>query len=124
MAVNIVRDSERGILVKPVQVLAAGANISGLPAIGALVREGAVVGVVGDTPYQGEDGAYYANVDTGAEVRLNAIAIAFNRGDTVYITPGGAISASSASNFSIGFATRTKNVSSGPLFVQLVPESS
>lgn len=124
MAVNIVKDSGNGLLVKKAKLLASGGDVSTLPAIGAIVVDGAVVGVLGDTPYKGEDGAYYGSVDTGACIRINAITGAYTANAPVYLTPGKAPSTSASGNTLIGFAERDKGAASGPLFVQLVPKAA
>lgn len=116
MANKIVKDSGLAIFVKEVAV-------SESTAIGTLVREGAKVGLTGDTPYKGEDGDFYVTIDTAALIRLDSVAIAFTDGAPVYMTPGGAASGTATSNFLIGYADRAKGAASGKLFVQLVPRA-
>lgn len=118
MANKIVKDSGLAIFVKHVQVA------NGDVAINTLVREGAKHGLVGDKPRKGEDDNWYASVDTAALVRVSGVAIAFANGDPVYMTPGGAISATATSNFLIGYADRPKGAPSGDLWVQLVPTAA
>lgn len=115
MANRIVKESGLAIFVKHVKV--ADGNV----AINTLVQEGAKHGLVGDTPRQGEDGNWYASVDTAALVRVSNVAIAFTNGAPVYLTPGGAISATATSNSLIGYADRPKGAPSGDLWLQLVP---
>lgn len=116
MANKIIRDSGLPIFVKEVQVA------SGAVAINTPVREGCIFGLVGDTPRQGEDTLWYANVDTAAEIRIDAVAIAFVRGAPVYWTSGNAVAAASATgSILIGYAVRTKGAAAGPLRVQLDP---
>lgn len=117
MANKIVKDSLLAIFVKEVQVAnTVKAN--------DLVAVGAVVGLAGDNPRQGEDGNYYTTVDTAALVRIDAVAIAFTDKAPVYITSGGAVSGTASGNTLIGYADRPKGAASGPLQLQLIPKAA
>lgn len=128
MANRIVKDSASwaSIHVKEVLVLASGGDVATLPAVNALwTGSGSKVGLIGDTPYKGQDGAYYATVDTAALVRLGAVTGTFTDGQDIYVTSGGAISGTSSGNRRIGYADRPKTASgAGDLWVQLTPQSA
>lgn len=113
MANKIVKDSGLAIFVKEVAVP------EGTP-INTLVRVGAKVGLVGDTPRKGQDGNFYATVDTAALIRVEASA-AFTDGQTVYINGSGAVVTTATGNVAIGYADRAKSSGAGDLWVQLVP---
>lgn len=117
MANRIVKDSGLPIFVKTVEVPEN-------TAINTLVVQGAKHGLVGDTPRKGEDGKFYANVDTAALVRISGVAIAFTNGQPVYATPGAAISGTATSNTLIGYADEPKGAPSGDLWLQLVPTAA
>lgn len=121
MANNIVKDSLLPIFVKQVQVPQG-------TAIGTLITTAGAgkIGVSGDTPRKGEDGNYYTTVDTAALVQFSAVSGTWTDGAPVYVTPGGAISATSntGANTLIGYADRPKSASAaGLLYVQLVPRA-
>lgn len=128
MANRIVKDSANwaSIWVKEVQVLAAGGDVATLPAVNSLwAGSGAKVGLIGDTPYKGQDGAYYATVDMAALVRLSGVTGTYTDGQAIYVTPGGAITGTVSTNVRIGFADRPKTASgAGDLWVQLTPQSA
>lgn len=117
MANKIVKDSLLSIFVKEVSVPQG-------TAINTLVTQGAKTGLVGDTPRLGEDGNWWTTVDTAALVRIDAVALAFTNGQAVYLTPGGAVSATATSNTLIGYADRAKGAASGPLQLQLIPRAA
>lgn len=125
MANKIVKDSGLAIFVKEVQVAAAGTAATDVPKINDLFTgAGAKVGIIGDTPRKGEDGAFYATVDTAALVRIDGVTVALTDGQAVFITPGKAISTTASGNTLVGYADRPKTSASGPAFVQLVPRTA
>lgn len=125
MANKIVKDSGLAIFVKEVQVLAANGDITTLPAINDFFRVGAVAGLVGDQPRQGDDGAYYTTIDTAALVRVSGVTGTFTDKAPVYLTSGGAITGTATSNTCVGYADRAKTASAaGDLWVQLIPSAT
>jgi hypothetical protein len=87
---------------------------------------GAKVGLIIDTVRMGEDTAWYATVDMAARIRVDAFSGAATDGAPVYITSGGAVTLTATSNTRIGFVDQPggKPSGSGPLFVQLTPQSA
>lgn len=127
MANKVVIDSLMPIGQKTVQVAAAGADpTSGtFPKTNDLIRVGGKAGLVGNTPRQGEDGAWYSTVDIWALIRLDNVTGAFTDGQPVYVTSAGAITATATSNFCIGIADGAKaSASAGYLRVQLIPSAT
>lgn len=112
MANKIVKDSGLAIFVKEVAVPEG-------TAINTLVRVGAVAGLVGDTPREGEDGNFYTTIDTAALIRVDAAA-AFTDKQTVYFN-GTTVVTTATGNVAIGYADRAKSSGAGDLWVQLVP---
>lgn len=125
MANKVVIDSKMPIGAKSVQVAAANADPTALPKINDFIKVGGKAGLIGNTPRQGEDGAWYATVDTFAVIRLDGITGAFADGAPVYVTTGGAITSVATSNFCIGYADGAKTSSgAGILRVQLIPSAN
>lgn len=127
MANKVVTDSKMPIGAKSVQVAASNADpTSGtFPKVNDLIKVGGKVGLIGNTPRQGEDGAWYSTVDTFALIRLDGITGAFADGAPVYITSGGAITATASGNLCIGYADGAKTSSgAGILRVQLIPSAN
>ena len=127
MANKIVKDSHLPIFVKEVQVAAAGTDPTGntFPKVNDLTKVGAVAGLVGQTPRKGEDGAFYATVDTAALIRVSGVSGTFTDKAPVYLTGAGAISGTATNNTCIGYADRAKTASAaGDLWVQLVPNAT
>lgn len=127
MANKVVIDSKMPIGAKSVQVAASNADpTSGsFPKVNDFIRVGGKAGLIGNTPRQGEDGAWYATVDTWAVIRLDGITGTFVDGAPVYVTSGGAITATATSNFCIGYADGAKTSSgAGILRVQLIPSAN
>jgi hypothetical protein len=117
MANKIVKDSGLPIFVKEIAVPEGTlAN--------ALVKQGTVAGLANDAARLADDGLYYVNVDTAALIRVDSVAIAFTKGDPVWLTSANAIAAATASGSRIiGYADRTKSAPSAALWVQLVPSA-
>lgn len=125
MANKIVKDSGLAIFVKEVQVLAAGGDVTTLPAINDLFRVGAVAGLVGDAPRKGDDGAYYTTIDTAALVRISGVSGTFTDKVPVYVTSTGTVTGTATANTCIGYADRAKSASAaGDLWVQLIPSAT
>jgi hypothetical protein len=130
MANKVVKESGLAIFVKDVQVASAGTDMTeanaNRPKSNDFVVVGAVKGLIGQRPRQGEDGAFYATVDTAALVRISGVSGTFTDKAPVYrTTAGGAIGgASGAGIVLIGYADRPKpNSAAGDLWVQLVPSA-
>lgn len=126
MANKIVKDSGLAIFVKEVQVAAANADTTAtsFPKINDIVSIGAIVGLIGDTPRKGQDGAYYTTVDTAALVRVSGVSGTFTDKAPVYLTSGGAVSGTATNNIAVGYADRPKTAgAAGDLWVQLVPRT-
>lgn len=127
MASKVVKVSGLSIFVKDVQVLAAGGDIATLPKVNDLVQVGAVAGLVGQTPRKGEDGAYYATVDTAALIRVSGVSGAFTDKQPVYLTASDKSlgTASGTGKSCIGYADRPKTATAaGDVWVQLVPAAT
>jgi hypothetical protein len=124
MANRIVKDSLDGIAVKQVQVGDSSKTITDMAAlVDTLVVSGAKHGLVGDVPRQGEDGNWYATVDSRALVRLAGVTGAYTDGQVVYAKASdGSIQAAAGTGIqAIGYADRPKSsTSAGDLWVQLV----
>ena len=114
MANKIVKDSGLAIFVKTVEVPESAK-------INDFVRQGAKHGLVGDTPRKGEDGKFYANVDTAALVRVSGVSGAFTNGAPVYATSTNTITGTAGENALVGYADRAKATGTGELWLQLVP---
>lgn len=127
MAAKVVKDSANwaSIWVKTVNL---GATESSLPggsaaaAINQIVRVGAKIGIIVDTPRLREDGNYYAQIDTAALVRISGTSGTASEGATVYITSAGVVTFTSASNFAIGYLDEPKTAAGQDIWVQLVPD--
>lgn len=127
MANKVVKESGLPIFVKDVKVLASGGDIATLPKSNDVVQVGAVAGLVGQRPRKGEDGAYYATVDTAALVRISGVTGTFTDKQPVYLTAADKSIGSAAGTgiACIGYADRPKTSSgAGDLWVQLVPTAT
>ncbi len=129
MANKVVKESGLAIFVKDVQVAPAGADpkSSSFPASNDLVSVGAVAGLVGQRPRQGEDTAFYATVDTAALIRVSGVAGKFDDKAPVYFKASDkSVGSSAGAGLSvIGYADRPKtSTEAGDLWVQLVPRAS
>lgn len=114
MANKIVKDSHLSIFVKEVPVPEGTKSND-------FVNVGGKRGLAGFDAKQGENNSWYTTVDTAAQIRFEGVAIAFADGAPVYITPGGAPTATASGNTLIGYADRAKGAAAGNLHVQLVP---
>lgn len=131
MANKIVKESGLPIFVKDVQVAASGTDSSAanasFPKSNDLVVVGAVAGLVGQRPRQGEDGAFYATVDTAALARIGGVSGTFTDKQPVYVTTADktVTGASGAGKVCVGYADRPKTASAaGDLWVQFVPNAT
>ena len=120
MALNIVKDSNLNAFVA--ESVPVASTIKGNDWVGV----GAIRGLAGFDPVQGEDGNWYTNVDTAAEIRVEGVSGAFAVGDSVYCTAGGTgwAKASGENLVLVGRAVRAKTAASGNLFVRLIPQSA
>lgn len=117
MASRIVKDSRLPIFVKEIPVANTVKSND-------FVAQGAVRGLAGfDAKGPAQDGLYYVTVDTAALIRVEGVAIAFTDKAPVYVTPGGAITATASGNALLGYADRPKQAAAGNLFIQLVPSA-
>ncbi len=116
MASRIVKDSHLPIFVKEIPVANTVKSND-------FVAQGAVRGLAGFDAKPGQDGLFYVTVDTAALIRVEGVAVAFTDKAPVYVTPGGAITATASGNALIGYADRPKAAASGNLFIQLVPSA-
>lgn len=125
MASKVVKVSGLSIFVKDVQVAAAGTALADVPKVNDLVAVGNVAGLVGQTPRKGEDGAFYATVDTAALIRVSNVSGAYADKATVYLKASDKSLASAAGSglAPIGYADRPKGAPAGELWVQLVPKT-
>lgn len=130
MAIHTVNDSAGwdSIWVKEVQTDAAGvvkATALANHPVDSFFQVGAKAGLVIDTVRMGEDTAWYATVDMAARIRVDAFAAAATDGQPVYWT-GTAITLTVSTNVRVGFVDMPggKAAVSGPLFVQLTPQSA
>lgn len=124
---DVVIDSMMPIGAKTVQVAAASkaTTDTDFPKIHDLVKVGGKVGLIDDTPRQGEDGAWYATVDVWAQIRLGGVTGTFTDGQPVYLTGAGAITGTATGNSCIGYADRPKSAgAAGNLWVQLIPSAT
>lgn len=120
---RIVKDSLLAIFVKQVQAAPAGTDPAAVPALNTFVNIGGKVGVLGDTPRKGEDGAYYTTVDTAALLQFDGVTGTWIDGAAVYVSSTGKITSTSTDTL-IGYADRPKsNTAAGLLYVQLVPRA-
>lgn len=117
MAQNIIHDSSWASLW--VKEYDAGTDGGALPAVGALVKVGAIVGVVLDTPILGPDLHYWTTVDTACVVKLT-VAGTGTAGQTVYWS-GTAATLTVGTNTPIGYLHQAKAATGDDLFLQLVP---
>lgn len=131
MSNKIVKDSNLPIFVKDVQVAPTGTDSSAantsFPKSNDLVQVGAIAGLIGQRPRKGEDGAFYATVDTAALVRISGVAGTFTDKQPVYLTAAdkSLSGASGTGKACIGYADRPKtNSATGDLWVQLVPNAT
>jgi hypothetical protein len=127
MANKIVKESGLPIFVKQVKVADAGTADANVPKSNDLVIVGAVAGLVGQTPKQGEDGAFYATVDTAAHVRVSGVTGVFTDKQPVYLKASDKTLAGAAGTglACIGYADRPKpNTAAGDLHVQLIPSAT
>lgn len=129
MANKVVKESGLPIFVKDVQVAAANADVKAadFPKSNDLVSVGAVAGLVGQRPRQGEDGTWHATVDTAALVRVSGVSGAFTDKSPVYFKASdkSVAGAAGAGLTLIGYADRPKTATAaGDLWVQLVPRAS
>lgn len=112
---HIVKDSINGMLVQT-------AEVPENTKAGDIVLSGAKKGIAGYDAVKGSDGKWYVNVDTGALLRLEGVAIALTDGQPVYLTPTKQLSTSSTSpNVLFGHAYRAKGATAGNAWIQLVP---
>jgi hypothetical protein len=125
MANKVVIDSMMPIGAKAVQVAPSGTDPAALPHINDFIRVGGKAGLIGYEPRKGEDGAWYSTVDVWAVIRLDNVTGAFADGAPVYVTSGGAFTATASGNFCIGYADGAKTTSgAGILRVQLIPSAT
>lgn len=127
MANKIVKESGLAIFVKEVQVAPAGTAVANVPKSNDLVQVGAVAGLVGQAPKQGEDGAWYATVDTAAHARISGVTGTFTDKQPVYLkaTDKSIAGAAGTGLACIGYAERPKtNTAAGDLHVQLIPSAT
>lgn len=127
MANKIVKESGLAIFVKDVQVAASGTALANVPQSNDVIIVGAVAGLVGQRPKQGEDGAFYATVDTAALVRISGVAVIFTDKQPVYLKASDKSIANAAGSglTCIGYADRPKpSATAGDLWVQLVPAAT
>lgn len=127
MANKVVKESGLPIFVKDVQVLATGGDVTTLAKPNDLVIVGAVAGLVGQTPRKGEDGAYYATVDTAALVRISGVAVVLTDKQPVYLKASDkSIGTATGAGIScIGYADRPKpSATAGDAWVQLIPAAT
>lgn len=129
MANKVVKESGLAIFVKDIQVAASGADPKAVdfPKSNDLVAVGAVAGLVGQRPRQGEDGTWHATVDTAALVRVSGVSGKYDDKAPVYFKASDkSVASSSGAGLSlIGYADRAKtDTAAGDLWVQLVPRAS
>jgi hypothetical protein len=124
MATRIVKDSLDGMAIQQVLVGDSSKSFAQMAALeDTLVIVGAKHGLVGDLPRQGEDGNWYATVDSRALVRLPSVAGAWTDGSPVYgKASDGSVAAAAGTGLSlIGYVDRPKTATAaGDLWVQLV----
>lgn len=120
MAMHIVKDSHLPAFV------AEGVPVASTVKGNDFVSVGAIRGLAGFDAKQGEDGLYYTNVDTAAEIRIDAVSGAFAVGDPVYRKTADGTFAKAAGEglVLIGRATRAKAAAAGKLFVRLIPQAA
>lgn len=120
MAMNIVKDSHLPAFV------AEGVPVPEGTKGNDFVSVGAVRGLAGFDAVEGEDGLFYTNVDTAAEIRIGAVTGAFANGDSVYRKTADGTFAKAAGEglVLIGRAVRAKAAASGTLFVRLIPQAA
>jgi predicted RecA/RadA family phage recombinase len=86
---------------------------------GQLVQVGQIVGVAENKAVLGEDGNYYATLKLEGVFELSTL-VAVTVGQSVYLTSGGVVNVTSASNKFIGHAIKAKTTSvAGPVYVRL-----
>lgn len=124
MATRIVKDSLDGMAIQTVLVGDSSKTYDQMAAlVDTLVIVGNKHGLVGDVPRQGEDGNWYATVDSRALVRLPAVAGAWVDGASVYgKASDGSVQAAAGTGISlIGYVDKAKtSTAAGDLWVQLV----
>lgn len=126
MANKVVKESGLAIFVKDVLVAAAGTAEADIPQSNDFIVVGNIAGLVGQRPKQGEDGAFYATVDTAALVRVSGVTGAFADKATVYrkTADGTYGTASGAGVVAVGYTDRPKTATAaGELWIQLVPHT-
>lgn len=126
MAIHTVNDSAgwASIWVKEVQVASAATSEANVPKVDTMFAAGAKIGLIIDTPRQGEDGAWYATVDMAARIRVDDFSGAAADGAPAYLTSAGAVVLVATDNTRIGFVDGAKGTGTGKLIVQLVPQSA
>lgn len=129
MANKVVKESGLAIFVKDVQVAPStkATTDADFPKSNDLIAVGAVAGLVGQRPRKGEDGAFYATVDTAALVRVSGVSGKYDDKAPVYFKASDKSLASAAGTglSLIGYADRAKTTTAaGDLWVQLVPRAS
>lgn len=119
MAMNIVKDSHLNAFVA--ESVPVASTVKG----NDWVEVGTIRGLAGFDATKGEDGLYYTNVDTAAEIRVEGVAGAFAVGDPAYrkTSDGTWAKVSGAGLVLVGRVVRAKAAAAGNLFVRLIPQS-
>ena len=121
MAQRIVRDSHLAIFVETVPV-AEGTKGDDF------VHVGAVRGLAGYDAVAGEDGNFYTNVDTAAEIRVSGVSGEFTVGQSVYVDSDGKFTSAATDgddpNALVGRAVGAKAAAAGDLHIQLIPQAA
>lgn len=120
MAMKIVKDSNLNAFVA--ESVPVASTVKG----GDWVSVGAIRGLAGFDATLGEDGNYYTNVDTAAELRIDDVAGAFAVGDSAFVKVNGTgwAKVTGADLFLAGRVVRAKAAPAGKLFVRLIPQSA
>lgn len=120
MALNIVKDSNLAIFVQ--ESIPVASTVKG----NSWVSVGAVRGLAGYDAREGEDGKFYTNVDTAAQIRVDGVTGAFAVGDSVYVKADGTgwAKAAGADLLLVGRVAVAKVAAAGKLHVNLIPQAA